>query len=402
MHNTHEISKNVYWVGGSERRLSRFENIFPLTNGVSYNAYVIVDDKTALLDTVDISISDVFLANIKHALNGRDLDYLVINHMEPDHCANIVAMLRAYPNVKLVGNAKTFQFFEQFYDADAKANYLIVKDQDELALGKHTLKFFTAPMVHWPEVMVTYEKSEKILFSADAFGTFGGLNGGVFADECDFKADYLAESRRYYANIVGKFGGPVQTLMNKLSAYEIEMICPLHGPLYRGDDLGFIINKYQEWSTYTPEVNSVLLVYGSMYNNTEMVVDTLANKLARLGVKNMKIMDIAQYDLSYIIAEIWKYSNLVLATPTYNADVFYKNHSLLHEMAALNVQNRKVSLIFNASWGGKTQESVMAYLDKMKNITLVGEPLMIKSSYKDTNEAQLDAMAQAIVDSLQG
>jgi len=400
MHNTHEISKNIYWVGGSERRLSRFENMFPLTNGIAYNAYVIVDEKTVLLDTVDISISDLFLANVKHALGGRTLDYLVINHMEPDHCANIVAILNLYPKVKLIGNAKTFQFFEQFYDVDVKANYQVIKDQDELALGTHTLKFYTAAMVHWPEAMVTYEKSEKILFSADAFGTFGGLNGGIFADECDYTLEYLSESRRYYSNIVGKFGGPVQTLMAKLANQEISMICPLHGPLYRGADLGLILNKYAQWSTYTPEVKSVLLVYGSMYNNTEMVVDTLANKLARLGVKNMKIMDISQYDLSYIIAEIWKYSNLVLATPTYNADVFYKNHSLLHEMAALNVQNRKVSLIFNASWGGKSQETVMSYLDKMKNITLVGEPFMIKSSYKDHNESELDALAQNIADSL--
>jgi len=400
MHNTHEISENMYWVGGSERRLSRFENMFPLNNGIAYNAFVIVDEKTALLDTVDISISDVFMANVKYALNGRPLDYLVINHMEPDHCANIVSMLHEYPNVKLIGNAKTFQFFEQFYDIDAKANYQVVKDQDELSLGKHTLKFYTAAMVHWPEVMVTYEKTKKILFSADAFGTFGGLNGGIFADECDYIQDYLSEARRYYSNIVGKFGGPVQNLMTKLSQNEIEMICPLHGPLYRGDDLGFILNKYEQWSTYTPEVKSVLLVYGSMYNNTEMVVDTLANKLARLGVKNMKIMDVAQYDLSYVISEIWKYSNLVLATPTYNADVFYKNHALLHEMAALNVQNRKVSLIFNSSWGGKTQETVMGYLDKMKNMTMVGEPFIIKSAYKDHNESELDALAKDIVDSL--
>ncbi len=400
MHNTHEISENIYWVGGSERRLSRFENMFPLNNGIAYNAYVIVDEKTALLDTVDLSISDVFMANVKYALNGRPLDYLVINHMEPDHCANIVSIIHEYPEVKLIGNVKTFQFFEQFYDVDAKASYQVIKDQDELSIGKHTLKFYTAPMVHWPEAMVTYEKSQKILFSADAFGTFGGLNGGIFADECDYAQDYLSEARRYYSNIVGKFGGPVQTLMKKLSQDEILMICPLHGPLYRGADLSFILNKYEQWSTYTPEVKSVLLVYGSMYNNTEMVVDTLANKLSRLGVKNMKIMDVAQYDLSYVISEIWKYSNLVLATPTYNADVFYKNHALLHEMAALNVQNRKISLIFNSSWGGKTQETVMSYLDKMKNITMVGEPFIIKSSYKDHNESELDALAKDIVDSL--
>lgn len=400
MHNTHVISENIHWVGGSERRLSRFENMFPLNNGIAYNAYVIIDEKTALLDTVDISISDVFMANVKYALNGRPLDYLVINHMEPDHCANIVSILHEYPQVKLIGNAKTFQFFEQFYDVDAKASYQVIKDLDELSLGKHTLKFYTAPMVHWPEAMMTYEKSQKILFSADAFGTFGGLNGGIFADECDYAQDYLSEARRYYSNIVGKFGGPVQTLMKKLSQEEILMICPLHGPLYRGEDLGFILNKYEQWSTYTPEVKSVLLVYGSMYNNTEMVVDTLANKLSRLGVKNMKIMDVAQYDLSYVISEIWKYSNLVLATPTYNADVFYKNHALLHEMAALNVQNRKISLIFNSSWGGKTQETVMSYLDKMKNITMVGEPFIIKSSYKDHNESELDALAKDIVDSL--
>ena len=401
MHNTHEITHNIFWVGGNERRLSRFENMFPLNNGIAYNAFVIIDEKTALLDTVDVSISDLFLTNVQYALNGKTLDYLIINHMEPDHCGNIVTMLRHYPNVKLVGNAKTFQFFEQFYPIDAKANYMIIKDQDELSLGKHTLKFFTAPMVHWPEVMFTYETSEKILFSADAFGTFGGLNGGIFADECDFNLDYLSESRRYYSNIVGKFGGPVQSILSKFNELEINMICPLHGPLYRGAELAFIIQKYEQWSTYQPEVQSVLLIYGSMYNNTEMVVDFLANKLARFGIKNMKIMDISQYDLSYVIAEIWKYSNIVIATPTYNADVFYKNHALLHEMAALNVQNRKISLIFNSSWGGKSQETVTGYLSKLKNISLIGEPLLIKSTLKEDNEPALEALATSIFNSFQ-
>ncbi len=400
MHNTHEISPNIYWVGGSERRLSRFENMFPLINGIAYNSFIIVDEKTVMLDTVDGSISDLFLSNVKYVLNGRTLDYLVINHMEPDHCANIVAMLKLYPEVKLIGNAKTFQFFEQFYEIDSKQNYMIIKDQDELNLGVHSLKFFTAPMVHWPEVMMSYEQSQKILFSADAFGTFGGLNGGVFADECDYTLNYLDEARRYYANIIGKFGGPVQTILKKLSNYELKMICPLHGPLYRNDELSLMLNYYQKWSTYTPEVESVLFVYASMYNNTALTVDILANKLSRLGLKNMKIMDISQYDVSYVIAEIWKYSTIVLATPTYNTDVFYKIHSLLHEMVALNVQNRKVSLIFNSSWGGKAPETVQTFLEKMKNITMIGDPFNLKSAYKESNNTDLDVLAQTIFESI--
>lgn len=400
MHNTRELLPGIHWVGGNDRRLNRFENLFPLDNGVAYNAYVIIDDHTALIDTVDNAISDLFIENVKHVLNGRDLDYLVINHMEPDHCGNIVNILREYPKVTLIGNTKTFQFFDQFYGVDITGKTRIVKEQDTLELGRHTLKFYTAAMVHWPEVMMTYEVAQKVLFSADAFGSFGAHNGGLFADETDYLNAYLDETRRYYANIVGKFGPQVQALMKKLSQNEIDVIAPLHGPLYRGDDLGYIVNKYELWSTYRPEVNSVLIVYGTMYNNTAFAAEILASKLALQGVKGITLMDVNQADVSYLIANVWKYKHLVIASPTYNNDIAVKMHTFLHDLVALNAQNRSVSLITNFSWAGKPAEIVKGYLDQLKNITLVGETVGLKSTVKSDDEAQLQNLANAIFEHL--
>lgn len=400
MHNTRELLPGIHWVGGNDRRLSRFENLFPLENGVAYNAYVILDTKTALIDTVDNAISDQFMENVKHVLKGRALDYLVINHMEPDHCGNIVAMIKEYPNLILVGNTKTFQFFDQFYGLDISGGTLLVKDQDRLNLGSHALKFTTAAMVHWPEVMVTYEETQKILFSADAFGTFGAHSGGLYADETDYLNDYLSETRRYYANIIGKFGPQVQVLMKKLSQDEVKLIAPLHGPLYRGDDLGFIVNKYEQWSTYRPEVNSVLIVYATMYNNTTQAAELLASKLAQQGIKGIKLMDVNGTDVSYLIAEVWKYRHIVIATPTYNTDIAVKIHTFLHDLVALNAQNRSVSLITNFSWAGKPAEIVKGYLDQLKNITLVGETVALKSTVKAENDSALSDLANAIVSHL--
>lgn len=397
MHNTRELLPAIHWVGGNDRRLNRFENLFPLDHGVAYNAYVILDEKTALIDTVDNAISDQFMENVKHVLNGRPLDYLVINHMEPDHCGNIVAMIKEYPNLTLVGNTKTFQFFDQFYGLDISGKTQLVKDQDRLSLGQHTLKFYTAAMVHWPEVMVTYEETQKVLFSADAYGTFGAHSGGLFADETDYLNEYLSETRRYYANIIGKFGPQVQALLKKLSQDEVKLIAPLHGPLYRGDDLGYIVNKYEQWSTYRPEINSVLIVYATMYNNTTQACELLASKLAQHGVKGMKLMDVNQVDVSYHIAEVWKYRHIVIATPTYNNDIAVKMHTFLHDLVALNAQNRSVSLITNFTWAGKPADIVKGYLDQLKAITLVGEPVSLKSTIKTENELALTALADAIV-----
>ena len=353
-----------------------------------------------MLDTVDLSISQLFLENVEHVLNGRPLDYLVVNHMEPDHCGNIEAIIRRYPDVRFIGNAKTFQFFEQFYGFDARKNYQMVKDQEELNLGSRTLRFYTAPMVHWPEVMMTLDVTNHILFSSDAFGTFGAHNGTYFADEMDYRRDHLDEARRYYANIVGKFGVPVQGIMRKLSNEVIKMICPLHGPMYRGEELALILDKYEKWSHYIPETNSALLIFGTMYNNTENVIDALATRLGQLGVRNMRIYDVSEHDPSYLVAEAWNYSHIIIASPTYNTGLFYKIDGLLHELVSLNLQNRKFSVVVNSTWGGQTLEQLLEQIAKMKNTSVVGEPLLIKSTLKDHNMLELEALAKDIAASI--
>ena len=400
MQNTHEIAPGLHWVGGNERRLQRFENLFPLRFGVAYNSYLIVDEKTCLLDTVDSSISQLFIDNVEYVLNGRDLDYLVVNHMEPDHCGNIETIIRRYPNVKFIGNAKTFQFFEQFYRFDASKNYMQVKDLAELDLGSRKLRFYTAPMVHWPEVMMTLDFTNHILFSSDAYGTFGAHNGTYFADEMDYRRDHLDEARRYYSNIVGKFGVPVQGIMKKLSNEVIDMICPLHGPMYRNEELALILDKYDKWSKYIPETKSALIIYATMYNNTESVADKLATRLGQYGVRDMRVYDVSEFDPSYLVSEAWKYSHIVIATPTYNSNVFYKIFNLLHELASLNLQNRKFSFVVNSSWGGQTLEQLMTIVEKMKNIEIVGEPLLIKSTLREENFEALDNLAKAISESI--
>ena len=400
MYNTHEITAGLHWIGGNDRRLERFENLFPLCFGVAYNSFLIMDEKTCLLDTVDLSISQLFLENVEHVLNGRPLDYLVVNHMEPDHCGNIEAIIRRYPDVRFIGNAKTFQFFEQFYGFDARKNYQMVKDQEELNLGSRTLRFYTAPMVHWPEVMMTLDVTNHILFSSDAFGTFGAHNGTYFADEMDYRRDHLDEARRYYANIVGKFGVPVQGIMRKLSNEVIKMICPLHGPMYRGEELALILDKYEKWSHYIPETYSALLIFGTMYNNTENVIDALATRLGQLGVRNMRIYDVSEHDPSYLVAEAWNYSHIIIASPTYNTGLFYKIDGLLHELVSLNLQNRKFSVVVNSTWGGQTLEQLLEQIAKMKYTSVVGEPLLIKSTLKDHNMLELEALAKDIAASI--
>ena len=402
MYNTHEITTGVHWIGGNDRRLERFENLFPLRFGVAYNSFLIMDEKTCLMDTVDLSISQLFLENVEHVLNGRTLDYMVVNHMEPDHCGNIESIIRRYPEVRFIGNTKTFQFFEQFYGFDARKNYQMVKDQDELDLGSRTLRFYTAPMVHWPEVMMTLDVTNHILFSSDAFGTFGAHNGTYFADEMDYRREHLDEARRYYANIVGKFGVPVQGIMRKLSNEVITMICPLHGPIYRNEELALILDKYEKWSHYIPENKSALLIFGTMYNNTESVVDALATRLGQLGVRNMRIYDVSEHDPSYLVAEAWNYSHIIIASPTYNTGLFYKIDGLLHELVSLNLQNRKFSVVVNSTWGGQTLEQILEQIGKMKNTSIVGEPLLIKSTLKEHNMLELEALAKDIAASILG
>ncbi|KYZ77980.1 flavodoxin [Anaerosporomusa subterranea] len=395
----HKITPQIFWVGGNDRRLERFENMFPLPNGVAYNSYLIMDEKTALMDTVDSSISALFLENLTHVLNGRKLDYLIINHMEPDHCANIEELLHRYPDMKIVGNKNTFQFIEQFYSFETKENYFEVKEGDELSLGGHTLQFIFAPMVHWPEVMFTYEQKEKILFSADAFGSFGAISGNLFSDQTDFESVYLDEARRYYTNIVGKYGDQVQAVLKKAASLDIRMICSLHGPVWR-ESLPYILDKYDHWSKYEPEKQGVVLVYASMYGNTENVMNLIAGKLAEKGVEDMRMYDVSKTHPSYIIADAWKFSHIVLGAPTYNMGLYYGMQAFLHEMAALRLRNRKVAVVGNHTWANMATKSMLCELEKMKNMEIIGAPFDIKSSMKAHQEPELNKLVDDIYASL--
>ena len=399
MYCTRKVAEDIYWIGGSDRRLALFENLCPIPRGVAYNSYLIMDEKTVVMDTADASITRQFIENIAHVLQGRPLDYLVVNHMEPDHCANIEELLVRYPEMKIVGNAKTHNMIRQFYDADLEGKTITVKEGDTLALGKRTLHFFFAPMVHWPEVMVSWEETDKILFSADAFGSFGALNGNIFNDELNFDRDWLADARRYYTNIVGKYGPQVQNALKKLSALEIQMICPLHGPIWRSD-LGYLLDKYDKWSRYEPEDKAVAIMYASMYGNTENAANVLAAELAEAGVKNIAVYDVSNTHVSELIAEVFRCSHLVLASPTYNNGIYPAMLNLLHDMKALNVQNRTVALMENGSWAPSSAKQVRALLDEMKGMEILEPVVTVKSALKEDSMNSLRELADTLVKSL--
>ena len=398
MYNIHKIQSSLYWVGANDRRLERFENLFPIPQGVSYNSYLFLDTKTALLDTVDSSVTQQFLENVTHTLDGRTLDYLVVNHMEPDHCANIEELVRRYPDVRVVGNKKTFQFFSQFYNLNIESNQYLVKEGDVLDLGEHTLEFFFAPMVHWPEVMFTYEKTKKILFSADAFGTFGAMSGNLFADQVEYERHFLSETRRYYANILGKFGSQVQASFSKLPLSSISMICPLHGPIWR-ENVQYILDKYAMWSTYTPEREGVVIAYASMYGNTESAVNKLALLLSDRGVKDIRMFDVSRTHLSEIVASIWENSHFVVASPTYNMHLYSGMANLLEDLSALGLRNRKVAIIGNHSWASAAKKSMEERVSSLKDCEILAS-MDMKSSLKDEQLPELEAMADAIADSM--
>lgn len=400
MHNTRAIAPDTIWVGGGDRRLARFENLFPLDYGVTYNAFVVLDEKTALLDTVDASVSAQFMENVQHALGGRTLDYLIINHMEPDHGANIMAIRRLYPDVTIVGNAKTFQMIGQFFAMDTSRGTLAVKEGDTLCLGARTLRFLMAPMVHWPEVMFTYDEGEKLLFSADALGTFGGYDGGLISDELDFEGRLLGEARRYYTNIVGKYGPQVQAALRKLAGLDIAMVCPLHGPMLRGQALALLLDKYQQWSTYTPEDRGVLVAYASMYGHTENAVHCLANMLAQKGVQEICLYDVSKTHVSTLIAEGFRLSHWVLASPTYNMGLYAPMETLLRDMAALNLQNRQVAVIGNGTWAPAAHTIMQKLLAEMKGMAQMAEPIVMRSALTKDQLDELDALAETIAASV--
>ena len=393
------IKDDLFWVGGTDRRLALFENAFPIPRGVSYNSYVLMDEKTVLFDTVDKAVSQQLFENLEAVLKGRGLDYVVVNHMEPDHCATLGEVAARYPDAKVVCNAKTVSIIKQFYDFDIDSRALVVKEGDTLSTGRHSLTFVMAPMVHWPEVMVTYDTTDKILFSADAFGTFGAMNGNLYADEVNFERDWLDDARRYYTNIVGKFGPSVQTLLKKAAGLEIAMICPLHGPVWR-ENISWYVDKYLTWSSYQPEEKAVMIAYGSIYGHTENAANILACRLADKGVKNIVMYDVSNTHPSYLIAEAFRCSHLVLASVTYNGGLFSYMEHFLSELKAHGLQGRTVALVENGSWGVLAGKLMGEALSGMKNMHVLENKVTVKSALKEGQEAELEALAQAVWESM--
>ncbi|MCL2214981.1 MAG: flavin reductase [Treponema sp.] len=396
MHCTKKIKDDLFWVGANDRRLAMFEGVYSVAGGVSYNSYLLTDEKTVLFDTSDRAVQHRFLENVVFALGGRKLDYIVVQHMEPDHSASLAELIARYPGVKIVCSAKTLTFIKQFFNFkfDFDKDTVIVNENDTLNTGKHTLHFIMAPMVHWPEVMVTYDSADKILFSADAFGTFGALNGALYADEVDFAKDYIDEYRRYYTNIVGKYGDQVQALLEKASTVSIEMICPLHGFVWR-NNLTAIINKYMLWSSYQPEEKGVMIAYASVYGNTENAAEILSCSLREKNIKTV-MFDVSVTPASEIIAASFRWSHLVFASTTYNAGIFISMEDLINDLAAHNIQNRTVAVIENGSWAAASGGLIREKLRECKNIRILEQILSLKSSLKIEQLTDIEAIAKAI------
>lgn len=395
MKNTQAVAQDTIWIGGSDRTVAMFENMFPLPNGVSYNSYVILDEKVVLFDTADASIADQYLENLKAALGDRKPDYLVILHMEPDHCAELGIVLSLYPDLTIVSTAQSFRFIGQFFPDLVIANKIVVKEGDTLCTGAHTLRFVTAPMVHWPEVIFAYDELTKALFSADAFGTFGALDGSIYADQCDFEAKYLGEARRYYANIVGKFGAQTQTVLKKAAGLDIERILPLHGPTWR-ENLDWYLGKYQLWSSYTPETDDILVIAGSMYGHTASAAETFALRLQQKTGKNVAVYDVSKTEISFLISEVWRCAKVVLFTPTYNGGIYPPMARFIDDMEALNVQNRIFAVAENGTWGPVAGRLVRAKLANLKNCTVLETGLTIRSALSDRDAAAFDAFLEAV------
>ena len=389
MYNIRKIFDDLLYIGCSDRRLQLFESAYPVPNGISYNSYLLKDEKTVLFDTVDKVCSVQFFKNLDAALADRVLDYLVVQHMEPDHAALIEEVVSRYPGIKILCTAKAQAMMKQFFTFDIDSYVQPVKEGEILNTGNHELQFVMAPMVHWPEVMVTYDKTTETLFSADAFGSFGAINGNLFDDEVDWERDYLDEARRYYTNIVGKYGLQVQMLLKKVQNLGIKLICPLHGLLIK-ENIALFIEKYDNWSTYIPEKKGVLLAYTSVYGGTESAVELLAAKLADKGIKDIKMFDLSFVEQSKVLAEAFKYSHIVLASTTYNAGVFESMQSFLHSLVAHNLQNRKFVIIENGSWAATCGGQIKAELEKLKGSEILVDLICLKSTLKEGQLADLD------------
>lgn len=400
MHCTVKMTEDLYWVGASDRRLALFESVYPIPRGVSYNAYVLLDEKTVLLDTVDQSVAGQFFENLAHVLGGRPLDYIVVHHMEPDHAKTLEETVRRYPEAKIICNAKIRDMIRNYFTFDIDARAILVAEGDTYCFGKHTFAYVMAPMVHWPEVMVSFDTTTGTLFSADAFGTFGALNGNLYADEYDFEHDWLPDARRYYTNIVGKYGPQVQAVLKKASGLEIAMLLPLHGFVWRSD-LGYILGKYDLWSRYEPETRGVLIAYASVYGNTENAANILACRLAERGVP-VSLYDTSVTPSSYILADAFRLSHVVFAAPTYNAGVFITMEELLHDIAAHALPNRRYALLENGSWSVTSGREMKKILEPLKGWSEVSAPITVKSALREDQLAAIDALADALAADVKG
>ena len=396
MHNTRKINDDIYYLGASDRRIELFENVYPVSQGMSYNSYLILDEKTCLMDSVDESVRGQFLENLKYALNGKNLDYMVVQHMEPDHCSIVPELFRMYPDMKLVASLQAFKMMENFYSLQTEERRLVVKEGDTLKLGKHTLKFIAAPMVHWPEVLMTYDVTDKILFSADAFGSFGAMSGNIFADEIDWDKDFKDEARRYYVNIVGKYGLQTQNVLKKASTLDIQMICPLHAHIWR-KDLSTIISLYDTWSKYEAEKDSVVIFYGSIYGNTQNAAEILAMQLAENGIENVEVFDTSKTHVSFLVSKAFEYKTLVFAAATYNAEIFDTVQNLITELKNHNLSNRRIGLIENGSWAPVAASKMKAQLETFKNMEVVEPVVKVMSSVTDKNVEELSVLAKELM-----
>lgn len=396
MHNTRKINDDIYYLGASDRRIELFENVYPVSQGMSYNSYLITDEKTCLMDSVDESVRGQFLENLQYALNGRNLDYMVVQHMEPDHCSIVPELFRMYPDMKLVASLQAFKMMENFYSLQTEERRLVVKEGDTLKLGKHILKFIAAPMVHWPEVLMTYDVTDKILFSADAFGSFGAMSGNIFADEIDWDKDFKDEARRYYVNIVGKYGLQTQNVLKKASTLDIQMICPLHAHIWR-KDLSTIISLYDTWSKYEAEKDSVVIFYGSIYGNTQNAAEILAMQLAENGIENVEVFDTSKTHVSFLVSKAFEYKTLVFAAATYNAEIFDTVQNLITELKNHNLSNRRIGLIENGSWAPVAASKMKAQLETFKNMEVVEPVVKVVSSVTDKNVEELSVLAKELM-----
>lgn len=381
-----KITDSILYVGVDDKDLDLFESQYVVPNGVSYNSYVILDEKVTLMDTVDQRATKEWLENLHAVLEGRTIDYLVVSHMEPDHAANAKTLIEKFPNMKIVGNAKTFAMMSQFFDVDLTGRSVVVKEGDTLNLGAHTLQFIMAPMVHWPEVMVTYEQSEKVLFSADGFGKFGAL---------DVEESWACEARRYYFNIVGKYGAQVQALLKKAATLDIKMICPLHGPILK-ENLAFYIDKYNTWSSYEPEDEGVFVAYASIHGNTAEAAKEFVEMLRKNGAEKVVIADLSREDMAEAVEDAFRYSKLVVAAASYDAGVFPCMEDFLHHLKAKNYQKRTVGIIENGSWAPSAAKQMKAILEGMKNITICEPVVTIKSTLNETSRKAMEELAKEL------